>query len=642
MASSLVICQNTSFSFTAFHAVDQIVTISDANVTAQGSIVFNRYGFVHSTETSGRALYGKKVQLRDSSNRFVASFNASFTFSIDTLKNNAGAHGMAFIVVPDNTLVGDPDKYLGVLTASNNNQPRNHVFAVEIDNWMDKEFDDPSYSHIGVNINSMNSSHTLNLCASNDTGCRYFVNSGNFTLSISYDGVGKTLLVSLGSNEAGSPSLDPISGLDLFDIFQDYMYVGFSGATGGYIETHTIYSWSFSSIMPGSPLSPTPKTQSRIKHHSSVGALIAIVVCVFVVVLLVGGLIVCMRRRKRITKGYESEEDRKLDGLYEQFQISARRFTYNELRVATKDFSPEEELGRGAFGIVYRGTLPDTGSLVAVKQIKENSRQGEREFLAELSIISRVRHRNLVHLRGWCHAKDKLILVYDFMPNGSLEKLLRSEGTVLPWEIRHRIVTGVAAALAYLHEEWEECIIHRDVKSSNVLLDANYAAHLGDFGLARLMDHNKTAQTTVAAGTFGYLAPEIAHTGKATTSSDVYSFGILALEVASGRRPLDWNLTETEMVLQDTVWNAHQQNNLLKIVDPKLGGEFDVDQMACLLRVGLLCSHPDPSARPTMRLVRQVLSGDASLPALPVRQPEMHYSLHGGHSPGGRHTDTSD
>jgi interleukin-1 receptor-associated kinase 1 len=318
-----------------------------------------------------------------------------------------------------------------------------------------------------------------------------------------------------------------------------------------------------------------------------------------------------------------------------------RIFTLKELTAATKEFSAEELLGRGAFGSVYKGTLGD-GSVVAVKQIAQDSHQDEREFLAEVSIISRIRHRNLVQLQGWCHEKGSLLLVYDYMPNGSLDKLLEGRGGgavakdapatgggLLPWDVRQKILKGVAAALAYLHDDCQQCVLHRDVKPSNVLLDAKFNPHLADFGLARLIDHRtENVQTTIIAGTRGYLAPELVQVGKVSTKSDVFSFGVLALEVVCGRRPLDRNLPDQYHIgLVDCAWRAHESNALLSLVDPRLGNGYDANKLTNIMKIGLFCCHPDPEARPPMSFVRQYFISEVPLPPLPSSKPLVTYSL---------------
>jgi interleukin-1 receptor-associated kinase 1 len=315
----------------------------------------------------------------------------------------------------------------------------------------------------------------------------------------------------------------------------------------------------------------------------------------------------------------------------EEFVGGPRRFSYKELSTATKSFSPKEMLGRGGFGCVYKGVLRDTGALVAVKKIAEDSQQGGREFFAEVSIISRVRHRNLVQLQGWCCERSHLMLVYDYMPNKSLDKILyhvpeTSDTIELTWDLRYNILIGVSSALTYLHEEWEQCVVHRDVKASNVMLDEELNPRLGDFGLARLIARTKNAQTTIVAGTLGYMAPELSTTGKATTKTDVFSYGALALEVACGRRPVDLSVSDAETSLLDWVWMCYENGELFKVVDVTLGTKFNEEQMNTVLLLGLLCSHPDPNARPTMGYVRQVLTGNIILPPIPLHKPIALYS----------------
>ena len=179
-----------------------------------------------------------------------------------------------------------------------------------------------------------------------------------------------------------------------------------------------------------------------------------------------------------------------------------RKFSFDELALATSNFAEEEKLGEGGFGGVYRGFLRELNSYVAVKRVSRGSKQGMKEYASEVTIISRLRHRNLVRLMGWCHKKGELLLVYEFMPNGNLSSCLLEEKTLLTWAMRYKIALGLASSLLYLHEQWEQCVVHRDIKSSNVMLDSDFNAKLGDFGLARLVDHGKGSQTTVLAGTW--------------------------------------------------------------------------------------------------------------------------------------------
>ncbi|KAL0426395.1 UNVERIFIED_CONTAM: L-type lectin-domain containing receptor kinase VIII.1 [Sesamum latifolium] len=284
-----------------------------------------------------------------------------------------------------------------------------------------------------------------------------------------------------------------------------------------------------------------------------------------------------------------------------------KEFSYKELKFATKGFDSDRIIGNGAFGTVYKGILPATGDIVAVKRCS-HSGQGKAEFLSELSVIGSLRHRNLVRLQGWCHEKGEILLVYDLMSNGSLDKALFESRTVLPWPHRRKILLGVASALAYLHQECENQVIHRDIKTSNIMLDEGFNARLGDFGLARQIEHDKSPDATVAAGTMGY--------------------GAVVLEVASGRRPIEKEFSGVGVStnLVERVWSLHREGRLMVAADPRLGTEFDEGEMRKVLLVGLACSNPDPMARPTMRGVVQMLVGESEIPIVPTTKPTLNFS----------------
>ncbi|XP_052479483.1 L-type lectin-domain containing receptor kinase IX.1-like [Gossypium raimondii] len=267
----------------------------------------------------------------------------------------------------------------------------------------------------------------------------------------------------------------------------------------------------------------------------------------------------------------------------------------------------------------------DLDTYVAVKRISKASKQGIKEYASEVKIISRSRHKNLVKLIGQCHEKGELILVYEFMANGSLDSHLFKGKTLLTWEVRFKIVQDLASALFYLHEKGDHCVLHRDIKASNIMLDSSFNAKLGDFGLARLVDHAKASQTTHLAGTMGYLAPECVSSGKASKESDVYSFGVVALEIACGRRSIEPKYEESQASLVTWVWNAYGSQRLPDVADPKLCMNFDAKQMECLLMVGLWCVHPDQHLRPSIRQTLQVFNFEAPLPKLPGTRPTPTY-----------------
>lgn len=228
------------------------------------------------------------------------------------------------------------------------------------------------------------------------------------------------------------------------------------------------------------------------------------------------------------------------------------------------------------------------------------------EYASEINVISSLRHRNLVELIGWCHERSReLLLVYEFMPNGSLGSHLYGEGNLLTWRRRYTIIQNLAEDLLYLHEGWEHCVLHRDIKSSNIMLDSNFNAKLGDFGLARLVDHDKGSQTTRLAGTLGYMDPNYMATGKASNKSDVYSFRIVTLEITTGKSPTDQSTTQGLLKL---VRELYERRKVLEAADQRLGESFDKQEMNCLLIVGLWCSHSNCKRRPpSIRRVNQVL-----------------------------------
>ncbi|RLN00977.1 L-type lectin-domain containing receptor kinase IX.1-like [Panicum miliaceum] len=387
--------------------------------------------------------------------------------------------------------------------------------------------------------------------------------------------------------------------------------------------------------LPPPPVSPPTPPSPLVSTGLVVGLSVA-------GVLLIGlGLsiwLLCRRRRKRVrqTMERELEEGDFLDDepeMQDDFEkgTGPKRFRYGELAIATDDFSDDHKLGEGGFGSVYRGFLKEMNLDVAIKKVSKSSKQGRKEYASEVSIISRLRHRNLVQLIGWCHGGGELLLVYELMPNGSLDTHLYSSAsgnTVLPWPLRHKIVVGLGSALAllYLHQDWEQCVLHRDIKPSNVMLDASFHAKLGDFGLARLVDHGRGSHTTVLAGTMGYMDPECMITGRASAESDIYSFGVVLLEIACGRRPMVARHGEDDVVhLVQWVWEFYGRGAILDAADARLVGKFDGREVETVMIVGLWCAHPDRSLRPSIRQAVNVLRLEALLPSLPTRMPVATY-----------------
>ncbi|KAG6437115.1 hypothetical protein SASPL_102025 [Salvia splendens] len=298
---------------------------------------------------------------------------------------------------------------------------------------------------------------------------------------------------------------------------------------------------------------------------------------------------------KLMSKVYKRLSTRKNKGTGpSKYTPSSYKYKYIELKKATKNFKESELLGSGGFGRVYKGTLRNPKAEVAVKRVSHDSKQGIREFVSEISSIGRLRHRNLVQLQGWCRRGGDLLLVYDFMPNGSLDRYLFDTPKCI---------------LSY-----EQIVLHRDVKASNVLLDAEMNCRLGDFGLAKLYDHGSNSGTTRVVGTLGYLAPELPRTGRSTTGSDVYAFGALMLEVACGRRPIKSRSGPDELVLVDYVWSKWKGGRIVDVVDERMKGEFEEKEVVMVLKLGLMCSSHQQSGRPSMRQLVRYLEGEIEVP----------------------------
>ncbi|KHN41183.1 G-type lectin S-receptor-like serine/threonine-protein kinase At2g19130 [Glycine soja] len=325
-----------------------------------------------------------------------------------------------------------------------------------------------------------------------------------------------------------------------------------------------------------------------------------------VVVLLIVFVFVMLRRRRRHV------------GTGTSVEGSLMAFSYKDLQNATKNFS--DKLGGGGFGSVFKGTLADS-SIIAVKKLESIS-QGEKQFRTEVSTIGTVQHVNLVRLRGFCSEGTKKLLVYDYMPNGSLESKMFYEDSskVLDWKVRYQIALGTARGLNYLHEKCRDCIIHCDVKPENILLDADFVPKVADFGLAKLVGRDFSRVLTTMRGTRGYLAPEWISGVAITAKADVYSYGMMLFEFVSGRRNSE--ASEDGQVRFFPTYAAnmvHQGGNVLSLLDPRLEGNADLEEVTRVIKVASWCVQDDESHRPSMGQVVQILEGflDLTLPPIP-------------------------
>nr|CAB3447803.1 unnamed protein product [Digitaria exilis] len=287
-----------------------------------------------------------------------------------------------------------------------------------------------------------------------------------------------------------------------------------------------------------------------------------------------------------------------------------KRFQFREIQAATENFSSKNILGKGGFGIVYRGQLPD-GTLVAVKRLKDgNAAGGEAQFQTEVEMISLAVHRNLLRLYGFCMTTSERLLVYPYMSNGSVALRLKGKPP-LDWITRKRIALGAARGLLYLHEQCDPKIIHRDVKAANILLDDCCEAIVGDFGLAKLLDHRESHVTTAVRGTVGHIAPEYLSTGQSSEKTDVFGFGILLLELITGQTALEFGKSSNQKgAMLDWVKKMHQEKQLDILMDKGLGNKYDHIELEEMVQVALLCTQFLPGHRPKMSEVVRMLEGD--------------------------------
>ncbi|KAJ7519572.1 hypothetical protein O6H91_20G044500 [Diphasiastrum complanatum] len=292
-----------------------------------------------------------------------------------------------------------------------------------------------------------------------------------------------------------------------------------------------------------------------------------------------------------------------------------KKYAFRELQVATDNFSDKNAIGQGGFGKVFKGVLPD-GSVVAVKRLKagQNRAGGEHAFQTEVEIISLAVHRHLLRLQGFCVTPSERILVYPYMKNGCVASCLRNEAgsrkQALTWPVRKRIALGAAQGLRYLHDHCNPKIIHRDVKAANVLLNENFEAVVGDFGLAKLLDYKNTHVTTNVRGTPGHIAPEYLSTGKSSEKTDVFGYGITLLELITGKRAFDLQrLFEEDVMLLDWVKRFQREKRLKELVDSSLGNDYNQQEAEELIKVALLCTQASPMERPKMAEVVGMLEG---------------------------------
>nr|GMC91864.1 L-type lectin-domain containing receptor kinase IV.1 [Ipomoea batatas] len=616
ISAAQLCCSATSggheFTFHGFNSGD-LTLDGIAEITSNGLLRLTNETMLQ----KGRALYPMPINFKNSSNGSAFSFSTTFVCAMVPQTPSWITHGIMFAITQPGGLPGAlPNPYFGLFNETNfNSNATNHVVAVELDTLQNPDHDDIDNNHVGIDINRLISVEAKS--AGYYQGNQFH----NFSLGsskpiqawVEYDGMAKQMNVTVAPLSVGKPSKPLLSfahdiSLDILETVS----IGFTAATGSAVSTQYILGWSFKMNGIAQELDPSklPKLPRVGPKRKSRFLVIGVpVIAIFSLIIIAFGVGYYVLRKRKFAELLEDWEQ-----LY-----GPHRFNYKELYFATKGFSDKQILGAGGFGKVYRGVLTNMKAEIAVKKIHNQSTLGTgmRPFIAEVVSMGRLCHRNLVPLRGYCRRKRELLLVYEYMPNGSLDRYLFDKPKrTLSWNQRFQVIKGVASALFYLHEEWEQVVIHRDVKASNVLLDSEWNGRLGDFGLARLYDHGSDPQTTHVAGTHGYLAPEHVRTGKATTSSDMFAFGAFLLEVACGRRPIEQKASNDDLILVEWVFSCWNRGEILQTVDPKLGEDYDVEEVDMVLKLGLLCSLLDAELRPNIRQVIRYLERFVALPKL--------------------------
>ncbi|CDP14357.1 unnamed protein product [Coffea canephora] len=505
-----------------------------ANLSLDGIAEVTPNGLLKLTNATnqqqGHAFFPSPVIFKNSAKSPAFSFSTTFIFAIVSECPTLSGHGIAFVVAPTRGLPGDlPSQYLGLFNGTNTGNGTNHVFAVELDTIQSIEFNDIKDSHVGIDINGLNPTQAKPAgYYSNDNGVFQNLNliSGKaMQVWVDYDGTTKHISVTLGPIHASKPS-KPLLSLtsDLSSVLHETMYIGFSSSTGSVLTTHYLLGWSFkmNGVAQGLDLSQLPKLpQVGPKKKSK---LLTIGLPIFLIASLsiaISGVIYHVRIKKKFAEVLEDWER----------EYGPHRYKYKDLYIATKGF----------------------------------------------------RDKGLLGIGGYCRRKDELLLVYEYMPNGSLDKFLYEQPEyTLNWSQRFRVIRGVASGLYYLHEGWEQIVIHRDVKASNVLLDSELNGRLGDFGLARLYDHGTDPQTTRFCG----------------------------------RRPIEPHSPTEDDILVDRVFSCWNKGQILEAVDPNMGLDYVKEEVELVMKLGLLCSQSEPTARPSMRQVVLYLDSALALPNL--------------------------
>ncbi|KAK3406952.1 hypothetical protein EUGRSUZ_K03082 [Eucalyptus grandis] len=575
-----------------------------ANLSLDGLAALTGNGLLKLTSVNqqdkSHAFYPDPIMFKNSSDGAVHSFSTTFVFATIAEDPALAGPGFTFVIAPRREFPGDWPGYLfGLFNMTNYGNSSNHIFVVEFDTIQNIEVQDIDDNHLGIDVNglvSLNSS-PAGYTENNIPGFRNLslISGKAMQVWVDYDGVQKQIRVTLAPVNVDKPNTPLLSlSFNLSPIFKETMYVGFSSSTGALSTSHYILGWSFqvNGQAHRLDLSQLPRLPHMKKKQKSVLLTTGLpFICLFFLSILVFAMAYAIRKRRKFAEVLEDWER----------DFSPHRFKYTDLYVATKGFRDQELLGAGGFGRVYRGVLPTSKIEIAVKRVSHESRQGMRQFIAEIVSIGRLRHRT----------------------HCDTSRILPSESQ------RSRVIKGVAYGLYYLLEGRDQVVIHRDIKASNILLDSELNGRLGDFGLAKLYDHGTDPQSTMWWELWVY-SPENTRTARATTSTDVYAFGAFLLEVACGRRPIEVQ-EEDDVILVEWVFSCWDKGDILEARDPNLETDFVAKEVELVLQLGLLCSQSQPTARPCMRQVVQYLEGDLileELSSLGISKSGLQFAYH--------------
>ncbi|PRQ31254.1 putative protein kinase RLK-Pelle-DLSV family [Rosa chinensis] len=389
---------------------------------------------------------------------------------------------------------------------------------------------------------------------------------------------------------------------------------------------------------PATPTTPVLPPKQGKKSYTKRNIIIIIVVVIAFVTTLLGGICVLLRVKQPRVKLDENNSE-------EISVTESLQYDFEDIRSATDDFSDENKLGQGGFGAVYKGRLYN-GRYIAVKRLSKSSGQGDREFKNEVTLVAQLQHRNLVRLLGFCLKANERLLIYEYIPNTSLDHFIfdPTKHGHLDWESRYKIIGGIVRGLLYLHEDSRLRIIHRDLKASNILLDEDMNPKIADFGMARLFVMDQTqGDTKTIVGTYGYMAPEYASQGRFSIKSDVFSFGVLVLEIITGKKTGSFRNGENEDDLLSYAWRNWRDDTILNIIDPMLTTGSRSEIIRCI-HIGLLCVQENVNDRPTMASVVSMLNSHSLTISVPSRPPYYwHYNIDSDTSGSGfRLTEASD